>query len=45
MFKPQKKHKAQHGGYKGKPSKVKVNSLLNFYEIVNNIKPTSNEKK
>lgn len=45
MFKPQKKHKAQHGGYKGKPSKMKVNSLLNFYETSCNIKTVSNEKK
>ena len=25
------KHKAQHGGYKSKPTKETVNSLLNLY--------------
>lgn len=37
MFKPQLKHKAQHGGYKGKPTKKSVVSLLNFYDTANKI--------
>lgn len=45
MFKPQNKHKSQHGEYKGKPTKKKVISLLNFHETDNNIKINPNEKK
>ena len=32
MYHAQKKHKAQHGGYRHKPTKKEVNALLGFYE-------------
>lgn len=34
MFKPQKKHKARHCGYKNKPSKKQISSLLELYEDI-----------
>lgn len=37
MFKPQTKHKANHGGYKGKPSKQSVNATLLMYMGCNEV--------
>lgn len=37
------KHKAQHGGYKQRPSKQQVNAVLDLYagvQMVNRTKPT-----
>jgi hypothetical protein len=41
------KHKAQHCGYKAKPTKQNVNSLLNLYSACSMVKdkPTPANKK
>jgi len=33
-YKPQLKHKAQHGGYKKKPAKKQVKALLGLYAAI-----------
>jgi len=32
VYKPQIKHKAEHGGYRHKPTKGEVNGLLSLYQ-------------
>jgi len=34
FFPEQQKHKAQHGGYKKKPTKREVNALMNMYGAI-----------
>jgi hypothetical protein len=41
------KHKAQHGGYKQKPTRQQVKALLDLYagvQVVNRTKPTKKEE-
>ena len=37
MYQSQIKHKAQHGGYREKPSKKDVNALLGLYEGISKV--------
>ena len=37
MYQPQLKHKANHGGYRKKPTKGQVRGLMNMYLGISNI--------
>ena len=37
MYNPQRKHKANHCGYKQRPTKGAINGLLSMYDDINKI--------
>ncbi len=37
MYQPQKKHKAEHGGYKQRPTKGQVIGLMSLYQGISDI--------
>ncbi|MEK6829756.1 MAG: hypothetical protein AABY15_06570 [Nanoarchaeota archaeon] len=39
------KHKREHGGYKGKPTRKDVNALMDFYSILSTKTTTTPVKK
>jgi len=45
MYQPQLKHKATHGGYRKKPTKGQVSSLMDMYQAISNIKPKPIKKQ